>query len=76
MFQEGTPWIENLTCSDPYVLPAIFLTTNLVIIFLHSRNRPPGVVLSNLQIALPWIFSGGIVMISVLACYVPSVSSY
>lgn len=74
MFQEGTPWIENLTVSDPYVLPGIFLTANLVNIYLHSRNRPSVPVQSKLQTALPWIFSGGIVCISVLACYVPSVS--
>jgi len=69
--QEGLPWVANLTMSDPYILPVIFLVSNVANIWVHtSRNK--GLPLTPMQRSLPWVFTGVIVCISGFACFVPA----
>jgi hypothetical protein len=70
---ESLPWVDSLTLCDPLVFPLVFLTANVVNIRLNTLIKKAGPQ-TKLQKAMPWIFGTGIAAISVLACYVPSVS--
>jgi len=72
---ESPLWIESLAAADPFILPGIFLAANLLNLQLNSVRKLT-VPQTKLQKAIPWVFRGGIVGISVFAAFTPSVSSF
>ena len=75
MASESPFWIESLVLVDHLILPGIFLAANLLNIQINTARKLT-VPQTKLQIALPWVFRAGVVGISVIAAFTPSVSIY
>jgi len=73
MAGENPLWITSLASVDPFILPLIFLAANLTNIQINSMRKLP-VPQTRLQKVIPWVFRVGVVGISVLAAFTPSVS--
>ena len=72
MAGESPGWVESLTSVDPFILPLVFLSANLINIQINAMRRLT-VPQTTLQKVIPWVFRVGVIGISVLAAFTPSV---